>query len=83
MRPSRLKQLRALNGFGTRCFLNVHVILEYLQEYFTLFKSFFPCCSGKFTVICRHQVSTVGHGEHSFHLKRGLIVEKLKLALSK
>lgn len=67
MRRSRLKQLRALNGFGTRCFPNVLVlsilnVLEYLHEYF------FLCCSGKFRVICRHQFSTVTHGEHSFHL---------------
>lgn len=40
MRRSRLKQLRALNGFGMRCFPNVHVILEYLQEYFTMFNFF-------------------------------------------
>lgn len=82
MRRSRLKQLRALNGFGTRCFPNVHVILEYLQEYFTLF-NFFSALFWEFTVICRHQVLTVHHEKHFFYLLRGLIVEKLKLALRK
>lgn len=77
MRRSRLKQLRVLNGLVRGVFPTFMSSLTIYKSILLCLNFFFLCFSGKSTVFCRHQVSTVRHGEHSFHLRRGLIVEKL------